>query len=229
MFGHLIGLFFVISFPDGFQVLKYTTMSGTPEDAARRYQSTLAQVLLWYQSSGIKDPNIWTSLANVRKRHISAQNASIYHGFPLLNETSSNGTLNSILSGPFFQDLEASDIPQNLRSIGPSHWNNVSFVFFNQQIMALTQFAFVGPIFLYPQRLGIHSASREDLFAFNHLWAVLGWALGINDQFNIALQPDFDSQLEYYQSFFDDYYIPNLFNMDEPTKLFVEAMLGVRK
>jgi hypothetical protein len=44
----------------------------------------------------------------------------------------------------------------------------------------------------------------------------------------LALQPDWDSQTELYQTIFDEYYTATLFNMDEYTPAFLEAMLLVR-
>lgn len=97
--------------------------------------------------------------------------------------------LTSVLNGPFFDDLNASDIPANQRIMPPSHWSNMTVSPFNQQITALTQFAFIGYPILFADRLGI-AASDEDLWALNHLWAVLGYAIGLDDVYNIALQPD---------------------------------------
>jgi len=49
--------------------------------------------------------------------------------------------------------------------------------------------------------------------------------LGIDDEYNIALQPDLKSTKEYYQHIYDNWYLPQLFNLDFHTKVLMEAQL----
>lgn len=60
-----------------------------------------------------------------------------------------------------------------------------------------------------------------------HLWAVLGYAIGIDDKFNIALQPDLQTARRVYKEMFETFNIPNLFNMDEHTVALMEITLKV--
>lgn len=53
--------------------------------------------------------------------------------------------------------------------------------------MALTQFVFMGWQLLRPEQFGI-VGSREQFDAFNHLWRVLGYMLGIEDRFNCCCE-----------------------------------------
>ncbi len=55
--------------------------------------------------------------------------------------------------------------------------------------MVVTQWAFVGPAFAFPHRLGISSTDKE-LRALAHMWFRLGWALGIKSEFNLCAHDD---------------------------------------
>jgi hypothetical protein len=170
--GHFFGLFCIVSFPDGRDVLLFSNTSGTPAGAAKRYQATIAQVLTWYLSMDMTDPNVAKSLQGVRDLHIAAQEAATYElesGNPLVNYSSIDLNLKTCLNGPFFEDLIQSDIPDEFRLPPPSHWMNITALPVNQQIMALTQFAFIGFPFLYPERLAM-AVTNEQLWSFNHLW-----------------------------------------------------------
>uniref|UniRef100_A0A182IL11 ER-bound oxygenase mpaB/mpaB'/Rubber oxygenase catalytic domain-containing protein n=1 Tax=Anopheles atroparvus TaxID=41427 RepID=A0A182IL11_ANOAO len=65
--------------------------------------------------------------------------------------------------------------------------SNRNIGFINQMEMALTSFGFMGFPLIRPHLLGIRYDNREDREAFVHLWAVLGFMLGIEDQYNICL------------------------------------------
>ncbi|KAG8201805.1 hypothetical protein JTE90_027286 [Oedothorax gibbosus] len=55
----------------------------------------------------------------------------------------------------------------------------------SQYDMALTQFSFVGLIFLYPKHVGMH-CSREDLECLIHFWRGIGYLLGMEDRYNLC-------------------------------------------
>lgn len=55
--------------------------------------------------------------------------------------------------------------------------------FISQSDMAITQFLFMGFHLLMPERFGI-TGSPEQFEAFNHLWRVIGFMLGIDDKAN---------------------------------------------
>ncbi|XP_023223792.1 uncharacterized protein LOC111625012 [Centruroides sculpturatus] len=60
-----------------------------------------------------------------------------------------------------------------------------SFVFGSQFAMAMTQFAFVGLITLFPTKLAI-DWNKEDTECFLHFWRCIGYLLGMEDQYNIC-------------------------------------------
>lgn len=55
-------------------------------------------------------------------------------------------------------------------------------VHLNQFDMSLTQFAFSGLVVTFPERFGLHGNLDRELDAFCHVWAGLGYALGIEDR-----------------------------------------------
>ncbi|XP_076267929.1 uncharacterized protein LOC143200990 isoform X1 [Rhynchophorus ferrugineus] len=56
----------------------------------------------------------------------------------------------------------------------------------DQKSMALTQFGFIGFAITRRSYLGVHNASEYDLKCLIHVWRVLGYVLGIEDEFNIC-------------------------------------------
>lgn len=64
-----------------------------------------------------------------------------------------------------------------------AHKRSIGFI--NQRDMAITQFGFMGFLLLRHKRLGI-KCKPEDLEAIVHMWRVLGYMLGIEDQFNLC-------------------------------------------
>lgn len=58
--------------------------------------------------------------------------------------------------------------------------------FMTQFDMVTTQWAFVGPAIILPEKLGFGSPSDEDLDAIRHLMYLVGKFLGIKDEFNLC-------------------------------------------
>lgn len=59
-------------------------------------------------------------------------------------------------------------------------------VYVSQWDMAVTQWAFVGPMVLFPTRVGLHGCSSEEYEALIHFWRTIGYLLGIEDQYNLC-------------------------------------------
>ncbi|XP_016918871.2 uncharacterized protein LOC108002023 [Apis cerana] len=54
-----------------------------------------------------------------------------------------------------------------------------------QKDMAITQFGFIGYVFLVPEKLGMTNTEKYML-GFNHYWQVIGYLLGISNRMNIC-------------------------------------------
>ena len=52
--------------------------------------------------------------------------------------------------------------------------------------MVVTQWAFVGPFFIFPERVGISTITRRDLEAIAHYMYVVGYVMGVKDEFNLC-------------------------------------------
>jgi hypothetical protein len=99
----------------------------------------------------------------------------------------------------------------------------------NQFTLAVTQFGFIGFLVLNPESVFVYDGSEGDLQAFLHLWAIIGYTLGIDDAYNICLQPDLTSARNFFRDILTNYYYPALFNLEKDTKILVEALIKVRK
>lgn len=69
------------------------------------------------------------------------------------------------------------------RSSRMAHKKSVGFI--NQRDMAITQFGFMGFTLLRYKTIGLR-CTADDLDAIVHVWRVLGYMLGIEDQYNLC-------------------------------------------
>ncbi|XP_014486649.1 PREDICTED: uncharacterized protein LOC106750661 [Dinoponera quadriceps] len=56
----------------------------------------------------------------------------------------------------------------------------------NNAMMAVAQAHFIMLPVLYPQKIGMHFVTDEDLDAFCHMWKCYGYFLGIEDEYNFC-------------------------------------------
>nr|XP_027195571.1 uncharacterized protein LOC113790144 [Dermatophagoides pteronyssinus] len=56
----------------------------------------------------------------------------------------------------------------------------------NQREMFLTQGAFFGLSALIPKQIGYHRFTQKDFHSIFHFWRVIGYCMGIEDEFNIC-------------------------------------------
>lgn len=59
----------------------------------------------------------------------------------------------------------------------------------SQYVMVKAQFAFIGFIILYPEKCGLVSNVNEFLQELCYLWRVIGFILGIEDEYNLGSRP----------------------------------------
>lgn len=92
--------------------------------------------------------------------------------------------------------------------------------------MAITQFTFMGFHLLMPNEFGI-VGTREQFEAFNHLWRVLGYMMGIEDKYNCCGET-LEETRSRLQSIKEDMLRPTMTNLisdfDGYTKIAVEGM-----
>ena len=59
-------------------------------------------------------------------------------------------------------------------------------IWVSQYDMALTQWAFIGILILFPKECGLHPATKQELEELIHFWRVMGYLNGIEDRFNLC-------------------------------------------
>jgi len=149
----------------------------------------------WYQTmlqESEEDNEILSSLLRVRGLHLAAAQAStkrLAEKESLIATALYESTkLDEDMWAAFKMDLENSNIPATSRKWPLDYTaREGTYLPVRQFQQAMTQYALIGFEVLFPKRLFILGAEEEDLYAYKHLWAVLGYALGMDDQYNIAL------------------------------------------
>ncbi len=79
----------------------------------------------------------------------------------------------------------------------------------NQYDFVMTQWAFIGPVILYPKHCGLHPASDEDIEHLVYLWRVIGYCIGIEEQFSVC-SGNIEEDRVLCQMIFDREYRPTL-------------------
>lgn len=202
-------LFLLFAFPAGLDPLVSTTRSDTPETAGRRYLSTNMRLLSWITSDPF-DPEseCYRNLVAVRRMHANVRKAcndgkpeelavrfTIGRDQPrelLCPQAALFESVFSSVSGgsyagpcPAMSAFEGRD-PGRLGAVKLSV-DRYRRPFLSQGEMAITQWGFFGLFILKPQVFAAPYVTRRELEAVVHLWAVLGYCLGIDDTFNWAL------------------------------------------
>lgn len=62
--------------------------------------------------------------------------------------------------------------------------NDKPRLWMTQYDVALTQFAFIGLAMIFPQKSAMVAADHNELELINYYWRVLGWLMGMKDEFN---------------------------------------------
>lgn len=153
-----------------------------PENAIIRFLSTGKRISTWY-GTNLYDPNSegFKQIKAVRQLH--AHYAKSRAPLPSLEEMGYNPELAEVLTAikADFAKLEFPDAPSHLLTWDPA-------VPFSQFDVAMTQFAFVGFVYLFPHVLG--TSNTDKLPGFMHFWAVIGRLMGLEDRFNLCLHVD---------------------------------------
>lgn len=101
-------------------------------------------------------------------------------------------------------------------------------IWISQCEMAMTQWAFFALLVLYPKDCGGHSMTRDDLEHIVYLWRVLGYLMGIEDEFNIG-QGTFDECKALYKVILDDFIRPKLSENPHPYQIGYDVSHGIAK
>lgn len=75
-----------------------------------------------------------------------------------------------------------------------------------QYDVAITQFAFIGLAMIWPHKSAMIAASKEELELINYYWRVLGWFMGMTDEFNACQFDNYDDIKEFNRLIFEHEY-----------------------
>lgn len=76
----------------------------------------------------------------------------------------------------------------------------------NQYDVAMTQFAFIGLSMLYPKKTAMIAASESELELINYYWRVLGWLMGLEDEYNLCQFDSYADIKEFNRLIFENEY-----------------------
>lgn len=75
-----------------------------------------------------------------------------------------------------------------------------------QYDVALTQFAFIGLAMIWPHKSAMISAKPRELELINYYWRVLGWFMGMRDDFNACQFDSYEDVREFHRLIFEHEY-----------------------
>ncbi|CAL8137149.1 unnamed protein product [Orchesella dallaii] len=226
---HFFALIFENFIPDIKDVLITTGSSSTRERAVKRYTATATQILLWYRNSLTNSKErtvLLESLRNVRRLHLDGafkaqirlKNGKYMESKrkEILQQIRYQNPPSVVFDERFWTALEkdilSSNVPKDRRKF--PDWSNSTGTPISQFAQSLTQFSFAGIPVLFHRELGMSHVSLAELEGYIHMWAVLGHALGIKDEYNICMKSDFRESIKHFQNILNTYFIPAMFQID---------------
>lgn len=185
-------------------VLLRTGKLHDPELSFHRYLSTIQRIGKFFMLP-FDQAKAYRAFDCVRKMHLLASQKR-FEDQPSAEELKLDEPWKTELARAVRNDLqhiETEDAPTHLLTWDPP-------VPVSQFDMALTQFGFIGTMWLFPRVFGIKDRDEEMKGAI-HVWAIFGKLLGIKDEFNVCLKPD----PELYDKLFRNIIVESLKTMDE--------------
>ncbi|XP_065199906.1 uncharacterized protein LOC135831392 [Planococcus citri] len=209
-YSQTLSLLYLFAAPDGLQPLIFTERSHTPFLAHKRYLSTALRVNSWYETEFWKPSTSgYDNLKSVKTLHLHVSKR-----LSEIPESQLRSKCN--LEEKLRRDRECQDIIGGggmttdgmlcpLRPIlrvdfekNPNY--NAPFAYFdkimrssserriylNQFEMSVTQFGFFGLMLMYPEKFGARNATDEELECFVHMWKLIGYLLGVKNEYNFC-------------------------------------------
>ncbi|CAL8130523.1 unnamed protein product [Orchesella dallaii] len=193
---------------------------GDPKNYFSRYLSTLKLncEFLWFYFDKKK---AYKTYEYVRKQHNFARN---FYTKPSTKPIQPKDDANlfvekwkeeiSTAVSADLNHIDTSSAPQHLLTWKPP-------LAVSQLDMALVQFMFIWMFWGFPKLFGIKNRV-EELKGIIHLWAIHGRMIGIQDEYNICLNPD----PEFYDLLTRNFLIESLKNMDETVITVKSTLMG---
>ena len=214
-----------------------TKRSETKGKSRTRYLQTIGHVSAWYtrtRSKHISPPKMQRSTSvemampfeKVAKHHQQAAKFVRQWSKEDTRREQALSILNNLPDLQEFQGLSKLDevLLENLSQLKEKHFKDEEFEFysyyintntaFSQMDMALVQIAFVNLIAL-PDHFGVQHATSQDFTAFAHLWRVIGYYLGIKDEYNLLRLDTLEATRSLLTDVNNQILIPALLDLDE--------------
>ncbi|XP_025153372.1 uncharacterized protein LOC112588267 isoform X2 [Harpegnathos saltator] len=189
VFSILLGTVYGLTFNDGLKPLIISRKSITPYLAFKRYLDTAMQIFSWYegepwvkgtkaykamQIARIKHMNITTKISRMNKEQVNAATKIAYTLYPE--------------DELFLKDMDSiypSENPERHRN-KVLKTSELTIKALNNTTVTVAQGSFILLSIIYPQNIGLHNATDEDLEAFCHMWKCYGYFLGAEDEYNFC-------------------------------------------
>lgn len=206
-YSQTLSLLYLFAAPDGLQPLIFTERSHTPFLAHKRYLSTALRVNSWYETE-FWNPSTtgYENLKGVKTLHL--------HVSKRLGELSDGQVRSKCnLEEKLRRNRESCEDDKSpsmgmlcpLRPILKEDFEkNPNFdapfaafdkimkksatkrIYLNQFEMSVTQFGFFGLMLMYPEKFAARNATEEELECFIHMWKLIGYLLGIKNEYNFC-------------------------------------------
>ncbi|XP_011646262.1 uncharacterized protein LOC105432942 [Pogonomyrmex barbatus] len=189
IFATILGVMHVYSFNEALKPLILSKRSHTPYLAYKRYLSTIQRFFNWYEGKPwIKGTSAYKDMQSARKMHLMMRKK-------LCGLDNEQIDKESKIAKPWCPDrelfmhdfAEACPFEKYLQRpyllIDNSPYKPKSV---NLADMMLAQCGFLSLVILYPEKIGIHNATDEDVEAYCHMWRCYGYCLGIEENYNFC-------------------------------------------
>ncbi|EFN84664.1 hypothetical protein EAI_03450 [Harpegnathos saltator] len=151
----------------------------------QKYLSTVKRVFTWFNGEPwVKDTEAYRNMQFTRKKHLmigtkvsQMDNEQYYAASKIANSWCPEYEL-------LRKDFATTCPFEEPRQRPYKMFDGTSYKLksINDMTMAITQANFVLLPVLYPQNIGIHGVTDEDLEAYCHMWKCYGYFLGIKDE-----------------------------------------------
>ncbi|XP_014474475.1 PREDICTED: uncharacterized protein LOC106744320 [Dinoponera quadriceps] len=185
---HLLSILRSLTFNDGLKAFILGENVHTPYLAFRRYLSTMKRMLAWYEGDPwVKGTKAYREIQITHGKHIaiSKKLASMNHeAIDNLKIENPWCPERELLLKDFAATCPFEKLDERLHELikyFPFRSKSI-----NNADMAVIQGTFMIAPILYPQNIGLHGITDEDLDAFCHMWRCYGYFLGIEDKYNFC-------------------------------------------
>ncbi|XP_012225825.1 uncharacterized protein [Linepithema humile] len=224
----IVGIIHLCTFNDFLKPMIMSKRSETPYLGFKRYLSTIQRLLNWYDGEPwVKGTLAYKDMLHARKIHLLIRKKLCGLDNKQIDKA-------SIIAKPWCPDRELfvkdftaacpfenfGQRPYMLFSKTPYRPKDI-----NNADMAVAQCCLISSLVLWPQNVGVHDATNEDLEALCHMWRCYGYFLGIEDEYNFC-RGSLEEIKQRVRDMFQYWIIPNFKDItpewEHMTKCFIE-------